>query len=65
MNIPQSIELLRLDNEEEILDKLNELSPVELLDLQGLADKITELILIIYLAREEYGLRQTNNGKDS
>lgn len=64
MKLPESLELLRLDDEEEILDGLNELSPTELLELQAVADKITELNLIVYLAREEYGMRQ-QDGNDS
>ncbi len=64
MYLPESIEILRLNDEEEILDKLNELNPEELLELQAVADKITEFNLIVILAREEYGLRQ-NNGTDS
>lgn len=58
MRLPDSLQLLSLDNEDEILTKLDELEPAELLELQAVADKITELVLIVFLAREEYGEAQ-------
>jgi hypothetical protein len=55
MEIPHLDILTSTDNEDELLDSLNRLSGAELLDLQLVADKITELILIIQVARSEYG----------
>jgi hypothetical protein len=52
MKIPESISLIALDNEEESLDQLSELSGMELLELQQVADKITELLSIVFYSRE-------------
>lgn len=52
MKIPQAIELLQIEDEEELLDELDELSGLQLLELQKVADKITELVAIVFYARE-------------
>jgi len=53
MKIPESIELITLDDEDEALDRLDALPVLELLDLQKVADRITELLSIVFLAREQ------------
>jgi len=55
MKIPQLEILSSTDVEDELIDKLNSLSGAELLELQQFADKITEFVLIIHLARSQYG----------
>lgn len=61
MKIPHLDILTSTDNEDELLDKLNTLSGAELLDLQLFSDKITELVLIIHLARSEFGTIKGDN----
>jgi hypothetical protein len=51
MKIPTTLNLLELE-EDEALIKLSDLTAAELLELQTLADKITELVLIVHLSRE-------------
>ena len=53
MRIPESIELIVLEDEDEALDRLDALSVMELLELQKVADRITELLSIVFLAREQ------------
>jgi hypothetical protein len=63
MKIPQIAILTGSDNEDKLLDALNRLSGMELLELQQFADKITELVLIIHLARSEYGIVKGENNE--
>ena len=52
MRIPASIELLNNDNDDEVLDKFSMMDGLELLALQAVADRITQLVATEFYARE-------------
>ncbi len=63
MKIPETINILAVENEDEALDRLDALEVYELLELQQIADRITELLSIVFLSRE-YGVDNDNTDSE-
>lgn len=63
MKFPETIEILNIEDENEALDKLDALEVDQLLELQKVADRITELLSIVFLAREYGALNDSTNSE--
>jgi hypothetical protein len=63
MKIPETIDILTAEDEDEALDRLDALEVEQLLELQKVADRITELLSIVFLSRE-YGVENDSTNSE-